>query len=207
MTGRCLQIAQYALIGEVSFELYMACLLPCLHHAWLEQLIDVLHALTLQCSYWRYDREIQEWVVSIEADNETLKADKEVVDADLQSQLTSKDQVIQDLKKDWATTQQDLKDADSARDTTLAEVTFLKPELDCVRAREAQAFASWLTLLKALKGQLNPTKVSFFMDRNLNDFPKAALANFAGHKFTELAGLPTAPTPGAATSSTTQPST
>ncbi|KAK4428326.1 hypothetical protein Salat_1132200 [Sesamum alatum] len=101
--------------GEVSFEMYKACLIPqdqiaLAIHALLEmlggiyttrlifldpfctcfpyhsppsfylvyvmQLAEVLHAMSLQCSNWRYDREdIEAWIQSVEEANENLEWD------------------------------------------------------------------------------------------------------------------------------------
>ncbi|KAK4428513.1 hypothetical protein Salat_1151000 [Sesamum alatum] len=67
--------------------MYKACLLlqeASLYHALLEmlgahlnhQLAEVLHAMSLQCSYWRYDRDdLQAWIQSIKDVNESLKAE------------------------------------------------------------------------------------------------------------------------------------
>ncbi|KAK4421453.1 hypothetical protein Salat_2095900 [Sesamum alatum] len=86
-------------VREVSFEMYKVGIHPqdqialaSLHHAHLEilganlhhQLAEVLHAMSLQCSYWHYDfNDIQSWIKSIEASNQSHQSDLTKTSQDL----------------------------------------------------------------------------------------------------------------------------
>ncbi|KAK4423039.1 hypothetical protein Salat_1886500 [Sesamum alatum] len=185
----------YVKLGETSFEMYKACLLPqdqialaSLHHTRLEmlgahlhhQLAEVIHAMSLKCSYWRYGRDdIQAWIQSIEDAYESLKTELSEVQASLQ-----------------------------------AEICSLKAEVEASKARENKVYDSGVArgrsdymnspkYLEALKKDSTPWTICFFKDAELKEYPKEVVIDSIPED--EFAGLvysvPSHPSSKVATSS------
>ncbi|KAK4428744.1 hypothetical protein Salat_1174300 [Sesamum alatum] len=140
--------------GETSFEMYKACLLPenqialaSLHHARLEmlgahlhhQLAKVMHAMSLQCSFWRYDRdELQFWIENIEESNEILKAEL----SEVQAWYLNAEDRIKGLEVEKARLEKQASESQRAADALRSEVRNLKTEVEALKAREEKAFES-----------------------------------------------------------------
>ncbi|KAK4426683.1 hypothetical protein Salat_1437000 [Sesamum alatum] len=140
--------------GETSFEMYKVCILPKdqialanLHHARLEmlgahvnhQLVEVLHAMSLQCSYWRYDRDdLQAWIQYIEDTNENLKV--EVNDA--KARQSEAEDRIKELESEKAQAEKRASDALRANEALRSKVRSLRSEVEALKAHETKAFDS-----------------------------------------------------------------
>ncbi|KAK4416051.1 hypothetical protein Salat_2712500 [Sesamum alatum] len=143
--------------GETSFEMYKACLLPQyqialagIHHARLEmlgahlhhQLAEVMHAMSLQCSYWRYDRDdLQSWIQNIEEANESLKAEL----SDSQTRYLGAEERVKSLEAEKARLERESSDSQRAIDALKSEIRNLKAEVDTLKARENKAFEAGVT--------------------------------------------------------------
>ncbi|KAK4416563.1 hypothetical protein Salat_2481800 [Sesamum alatum] len=143
--------------GETSFEMYKACLLPQdqialagVHHARLEmfgahlhhQLAEVMHAMSLQCSYWRYDRDdLQSWIQNIEEANESLKAEL----SESHAKYLGAEEQIKSLEAEKARLERQSSDSQRAIDVLKSEVRNLKAKVDTLRAKENKAFEAGVT--------------------------------------------------------------
>ncbi|KAK4416918.1 hypothetical protein Salat_2517300 [Sesamum alatum] len=154
------------------------------------QLAEVLHGMSLQCSYWRYDRDdFQSWIQSIEDANENLKIK---VDEAKSRYSEAKDRIKQ-FEGEKACAEKRASEVLRANEALKSEQArlggvraFMQSrsfEATVVKRSTNEGFISFykclsqLKLLKALKEDFDPHSISFFKDAKLKDYPREVVVD------------------------------